>query len=335
VDSYADYLQPFLACIPPSLVPEECLRDVLGVAEHLPAALGTRPFFLECPLDDRSTADFGVGFSAVDSYQGALMRLAPQVDRFMDSWADTSSLLGRTVEEIWLEFDVGSPRAGHTPSVFFGSPRPAGIAQAGQPDEQARAAEEGLALLMGKPASSMLAECFSALPGLGRIQFLGAMLSRDSHAVRVIASGRSLADMVHYLQRLGFSRPLRPLVSDVADLTDHVWLAVDVDDGGVGPRVGFECYLDAVTPLENGGRWAALLDFLVKRGACIGTKRDALLGITDLSGGGGWAAGPRNIATILGPAGLGVMWLFLHHVKVTDRPGARLEAKAYLCGGYA
>jgi hypothetical protein len=150
----------------------------------------------------------------------------------------------------------------------------------------------------------------------------------------VIASGRGLGDMFGYLRQLGFRRPLRAPVGHLAHLVDHVWLALDVDDGGVGPIVGLECYLDDVTPLENGRRWTALLDLLVEHGACTGAKRDALLGVTDLSGEGGWP-GLRNIATVLGPAGLGVMRLFLHHVKVTDRPGAPLTAKAYLCGGYA
>ena len=137
------------------------------------------------------------------------------------------------------------------------------------------------------------------------------------------------------LRRLGSRGPLRAPVGDLEHLAHHVWLAVDVDDRGVGPIVGLECYLDDATPWGNGGRWTAVLDLLVQHGACTGTKRDALLGVTELSGGGGRPAGLRNIATVLGPAGLGVMRLFLHHVKVTDRPGAPLAAKAYLCGGYA
>lgn len=334
MDSYADYLRPFLPCIPPSLVPEECLRDVTEVAQQLPAALGTSSFFLECPLDDRTTADFGVGITTSHRDRATLTSLGPDVCRFMDSWADPSSLLGRAVEEIWLEFDVGSPGNCRTPSVFFGSSRPARTDEVGQPDELNLAFEEGLALLTGKPVTPVLAECFSGLPGLARIQFLGAMLPRNTDAVRVIASSRSLEDMVGHLQRLGLRRPRRVPVGDILDLADHVWLAVDVDDGGVGPIVGLECYLDDVTPWDDGGRWRALLDLLVRHGACTGTKRDALLGVTDLSGGAGWPAGLRNLATVLGPSGLGVMRLFLHHVKVTDQPGAPVAAKAYLCGGY-
>ena len=335
MDSYADYLRPFLPCIPPSLVSEECLCDVIEVAQQLPAALGTSPFFLECSLDDRSTADFGVGITAFHRDRATLTPLGPEVRRFMDSWADPSSLLGRVVEEVWLEFDVGSPGICHTPSVFFGSPCPAGTAEVRQPDELIRAWEEGLALLTGKPGTRVLGECFSGLPDLARIQILGAMLPRNTDAVRVIASSRGLDGLVAHLQRLGLRRPLRVQVGDMADLADHVWLAVDVDDAGVGPSVGFECYLDDVTPFDSGGRWTALLDYLVGHGACTGSKRDALLGATDLSDGGSWPAGLRNIATVLGPAGLGVMKLFLHHVKVSDLPGAPLAAKAYLCGGYA
>jgi hypothetical protein len=253
----------------------------------------------------------------------------------MESWAAPSSLLGRVVEEVWLEFDIGSPSAGHTPSVFFGSPRPAATAGARQAYEEQRAAEAGLVLLTGRPAPPVLAECFSGLPHLARIQFLGAMLSRDTDAVRVIASSGRLEAVVGHLQHLGLRAPRQLAVGDIARLVERAWLAVDVDDEGVGPAIGLECYLDDTTPWQDGGRWTALLDHLVGHGACTDAKREALLGLTGLPGGGGWPAGLRNIATVLGPGGLGVMKLFLHHVKVTERPDAPLEAKAYLCGGYA
>jgi hypothetical protein len=188
---------------------------------------------------------------------------------------------------------------------------------------------------MGRRATPVLAECFSALRDHARIQFLGAMLSRNTDAVRVIASSRGVEDMVGHLQHLGLRDPLRVPVGDIARLADQVWLSVDVDDGGLGPIIGFECYLDDVTQLDDGERWSGLLDLLVEHGACTDTKRDGLLGLTDLSVGGGWPASLRNIATVLGPAGLGVMRLFLHHVKMTDRPGKPPTAKAYLCGGYA
>jgi hypothetical protein len=335
VHSYADHLPPFLPCIPPNLVSEMCLQDVIDIAQRLPAALGTSPFFLECPLDDRDSADFGVGITADHRDRHPLTGLGPGVDRFMESWADPASLLNRVVEEVWLEFDIGSPSAGHSPSVFFGSPRPAATAGARQADEEQRAAQEGLALLTGRPAPPVLAECLSGVPDLARIQFLGAMLSRDTDAVRMIVSSRRVEALVGRLQHRGLRDPRRLPVGDIARLVHHVWLAVDVDGGGFGPVVGLECYLDDTTPWQDGGRWTALLDHLVEQGACTDAKREALLGLTGLPGEGGWPAGLRNIATVLGPAGLGVMRLFLHHVKVTERPDAPLEAKAYLRGGYA
>jgi hypothetical protein len=363
VDSYAEYLRPFLPYIPSDLISAQCLDKLLSVTQHLPAALGIGPFMFECTLDDRPAADFSVAAMASRGDHAALSRLGstsittPPLDNpgwtrireFARSWVDTSSLLSHTVEEIWLEFDVclTGEAPGNTSSVFFSlgyeSPQEHSLRRR-RSKEYVRVAKEGLEILEGKPTSpatlSTLAECFQILPAFARILFLGAMISRGSGTIRVVTSGLSLEDMVRYLQRLGLRKSVGhlALIADISHVTDQLWLAIDIEETGVTPRIGFDCYYNSSARSGNSRKWADLLDFFVDKGISTDRKRNALLGAADMSNRKfdelAWPESLQRVSKILGPAGFNRLGLHIHHTKVIDRPGVPLEAKAYLCGSY-
>jgi hypothetical protein len=363
VDSYADYLRPFLPYIPSGLISAQCLDNILSVTQDLPPALGISPFMLECSLDDRPAADFSVAVMASRGDHAALSRLGstdsatPPLDnpdwrrihQFALSWVDASSLLSRTVEEAWLEFDVGlTPDApGNTPSVFFSigyeSPQESALRRR-LSREYVRVAKEGLDILEGGqtyPATlSILAESFHILPAFARIHFVGAMISRNTESIRVLASGMSLEDMVQYIQRLGFRGSVGhlALIGDILELTNHMWLAADLEATGVSPRIGFEFYCSSSTRSAHNREWASLLDFFVEKGICADHKRNSLLGAADMSNREldqlAWPDSFRKVSKILGPAGFDRIEFRIHHIKVIDNPGVPLEAKAYLCGTY-
>lgn len=363
MDSYADYLRPFLPYIPSRLISAQCLDKILSVTQGLPPALGISPFSFECSLDDRPAADFAVAVMASRGDHVALSRLgstdipAPPLDnpvwrrirQFALSWVDASSFLSHTVEEAWLEFDVGLTRdaPGNTPSVFFSlgyeSPQEPALRRR-LSREYVRVAKEGLDILEGRQTSpailSILADSFHSLPAFARIQFLGAMISRSTETIRVLASGMSLEDMVLYLQRLGFRGSVGhlALVAEISELTNHMWLAADIEATGVSPRIGFELYCNSAAQSANNAEWESLLDFLVEKGICADHKRNALLGAVDMSNHEldelSWPDSLRKVSKILGPAGFDRIEFRIHHIKVVDRPGAALEAKAYLCGSY-
>jgi hypothetical protein len=363
VDSYADYLRPFLPYIPPGLISAQCLDKILSVTQNLPPALGISPFMFECSLDDRPAADFSVAVMASRGDHAALSRLGstdiatPPLDnpdwrrihQFALSWVDASSLLSHTVEEAWLEFDVELTRdaSGNTPSVFFSlgyeSPQEPALRRR-LSREYVRVAKEGLDILEGREISpatlSILAEGFQSLPAFARIQFLGAMISRSTETIRVLASGMSLEDMVRYLQRLGFRGSVGhlALIADISELTNHMWLAADIEATGVSSRIGFEFYCNSTAQSAKNRGWASLLDFFAERGICADHKRKALLGAADMSNREldelAWPDSLRKVSKILGPAGFDRIEFRIHHIKVIDRPGVPLEAKAYLCGSY-
>lgn len=363
MNSYAEYLRPFLPYIPSDLISAQCFDRVLSVTQRLPAALGIGPFMFECSLDDRPAADFSVAVMASRGDHAALSRLGstnittPPLDnpgwtrihQFAGSWLDASSLLSHTVKQVWLEFDVCLTRdaPSNTPSVFFslGYQSPEELAQRRRLSrEYVRVAKEGLDILEGRRTSpatlSVLTECFHILPAFARILFLGAMISRGTGAIRVVVSGLSLEDMVRYLQRLGFRKSVGhlALISYISDLTDHLWLAIDIEEMGVTSRIGFDCYYNSTAQSENNRKWADLLDFFVDKGICTGHKRNALLGAADMSNREfdelAWPESLRRVSKILGPAGFNRLGLYIHHIKVIDKPGLPLEAKAYLCGSY-
>jgi hypothetical protein len=361
VNSYAEYLRPFLPYIPSDLISAQCFERVLSVTQPLPAALGIGPFMFECNLDGRPAADFSVAVMASRDDHAALSRLGstdiatPPLDnpgwtrirQFARSWADGSSLLSHTVEEVWLEFDVCLTQhaPGNTPSVFFSlryeSPQEPALRRK-LSREYFRVAKEGLDILQGRPSRatlSTLAECFDILPAAAQILFLGAFISRDTGTTRVVVSGLSFKDMVQYLRRLGVrpSSEHLALVADITRLTDYLWLEIDIEESGVTPRVGFDCYCKGTPQSANNSKWADLLDFFVDTDICTDDKRSALLDAADMSNHEfelTWPESLRRISKIFGPAGFNRLELQIHHIKVIDRPGAPLEAKAYLCGSY-
>lgn len=363
MDSYADYLRPFLPYIPSRLISVQCLNKILSVTQDLPPALGISPFMFECSLDDRPAADFSIAVMASRGDHVALSRLrstdiaTPPLDnpnwrrihQFALSWVDASSLLSHTVEEAWLEFDVGLTRHApcNTPSVFFSlgyeSPQEPAVRRS-LSREYVRVAKEGLEILEGRQISpatlSMLAECFQILPAFGGIPFLGAMISRNTETIRVLASGMSLEDIVRYLQRIGFRGSLGhlALIADISELTNHMWLAADIEETGVSPRIGFELYCMSSAQSPNNKEWTSLLDFFAEKGICADHKRNALLAAADMSNRESdelaWPDSLRKVSNMMGPAGFDRLAFRIHHLKVTDRPGVPLEAKAYLCGSY-
>jgi hypothetical protein len=352
VNTFAEQLRPFFPYFPSGLISARCLDQIESVTQHLPEELGVGPFMFECGLDARPAADFSVAVFASRGDHAALSRPGTMVTpdtadwsrirRYARSWADPSSALSGAVDEAWLEFDVGLRGAAPctTPSVFVGLDGPASDLSR---EHIIRVARECLVLLQGRPLPpgtlANLTECFALLPADARILYGGAMLSRRSDAVRVVTCGMDLADMVRLLQQLGLRRAEEHLVrlADTARMADELWLAIDVNVEGVGPRVGLDCYCYCDRDGPNGRTWAGLLDHLVDQGVCTGAKRDALLDATDMSYrtfDKGWPERLRRMAMILGPNGFDRMALYVHHIKVITGPGERLEAKGYLCGAY-
>jgi hypothetical protein len=219
--SFEEYLRPVAASVPPGLISPSAFSDINSVAHVLPATLAYNTFIFECRLGEMTPrADFSVlakasygrdslaGLHPMSTFPARLMTDLTwrHVDDFAAHWADPSSPLYRTVNNVWLEFDVdGAPPDIPIPSVFFGlksssRERARGVAYEPNVDGYITTAEKAIGLLSGSKLPprvlETLSDCFRALSSLEHVFQVGLMLSRGAEAVRLCINLRSVERIV-------------------------------------------------------------------------------------------------------------------------------------------
>jgi hypothetical protein len=344
----AGTLEPILAAvaneIPASLVSDAALRDLRHVARRLPGGL-THGFGLECRLAGGARADLRLcitstaagrdllaGPPASPPLPGPLAAAEPwrRVGALCRRWRDPASPLHDAVGDVWLEFDLdGAPPPVPVPSVFcclrdrpdLRVPADPAAAAARVEGYQAVFGEALAELTAGRcPAAveERLGDCIAAIPPGAYPFALGAMVARDTRAVRLCVKGLAIDRVADYLEAAGWPgshRRLAELLGPLPALAGRV--VVDLDVGAeVLPGVGIECSFDHHRPPALEPRWQALLDHLVAAGACQPDKRDALL------------AWPGKAHRLEGGLERFIDKL-LGHVKLSLRSDGSLEAKAY------
>jgi hypothetical protein len=340
-----DYLRVAEPHLPPALISAEAFADIAAIAGSLPPCSGSG---FECRLGEASAqADFLVRVQTTDGTRTVLAGRNPDVRPpealledpvwrhvrdFCGRWSTPGDSLNTRVEDFWLEFDVaGRPTRVPTPAIFFGPrldhPEPLGIVA------------EATGIMRGEPGPSPVRDsvrrCYEALPPAGAVYQVGMMLSRRTDALRLCVRGVPTAGLTGYLRRVGWDGPadeLDAVLAWLAPLTDRVALALDVGER-VHPKVGLECYVDALSLAGFQRRWTPLLNHFVERGLCRPEKRDAVLGWAGLSNHREaperWPHNLRQAAEAQGPTVASVFMRYLNHVKLVFQPGAPLEAKAY------
>jgi hypothetical protein len=341
--SLAHTLDALAAYLPPVLVSPGGYGAAREVAAQLPAAL-TRWTYLECRLGGRpAPVDVIVEVDAAgrDILTGANRALAPgpalaaapvwaRVLEVCRRWADPASPLGRWVECVWLEFDVGERPGAALPGVFIGFSRRAYAA--GSADERCARAAEALEVLLGAPLGAgrldALRRCYRHLPDGASVLYAGSLLPRGDGALRVCASGIGARELPGFLRAAGWPGPYEPLVTILPELhaaregaaaRDPALLHLDVGPEGVRPRMGLEYVFGRREQARGRLAETAFVEHLVARGLCTREEAAAL------------AAFP-GCATEQLPHEL---WRSLvvrrvNHVKLVFDAGRPLEAKGYL-----
>ena len=335
--SMKDYVDPVVPYLPASLVSGTALQRIDTLARQLPA-LSTGGF--ECRL--------GAPRMAVDFHVGFLRNLAPSlpddlrghptwqvVEAFCRDWVDPGSVLYGGVDNMILEFDVGTHEASvPVPAVFISLKAAAA--------RDARTVVESVLERLGVPRDSgrrtCVSRCLDALPPHARIAHLGAMASRSAQLLRLNVGGVTPNLVPSYLTRIrwpGLATELDALVRNVTPYVDHIELAIDVSDT-VLPRIGVECFLRKSPPDEP--RWPALLDHLVTADLCSSDKRDGLLswpGLMQRDGQpGSWPGHLGMSELFMQSHARSVFVRRLNHVKLVYEAGGPVEAKAYLSFGH-
>jgi hypothetical protein len=351
VGSFEEYVRPIAAGVSPRLISPSAFSDISSVSRVLPTTLAYNTFGFECRLgEELPRADFLVLATSScgrDSLAGnhptstlpAYLMADPvwrRVRNFAASWAEPSSPLYQTVDNVWLEFDVnGEVPDVPVPSVFFG------LLTRAQPDA---AAETAIRLLVedGPPPRTLetLSSCFRALLPEEQVFQVGLMLSRGAGAVRLCIRPHSVERIPEYLAAVGWpgdEAALRGVLDPLARSVDRVMLDIDAGET-VGAKIGLECYFDGNRQPRSEPGWGAFLDSLVLRGLCTADKREALLayaGYSDQNAPGvPWPEALLRASQLLGGRSLSTFVRSLHHVKIVYRPGEPLEAKAYLAGNH-
>lgn len=160
------------------------------------------------------------------------------------------------------------------------------------------------------------------------------MLSRQIEGLRINVSKIPSYEIGNYLQEIGYpnaTEEIEALVYELLDTFDNVRLCLDIGTK-VYPQIGLECSFAQTSGLDP--RWSPFLDNLVKKELSTAEKRDALINwvgyTTPNNSTKPWASHLIAESFLQPPDSLSVLERGISHIKITDKPQHRLEAKAYL-----
>lgn len=237
-----------------------------------------------------------------------------RLGHFLQAACDSATTRS-TLQKLFLEFDLHEPSSGlPLPGLFL----------AFQPGLPA-AWEQAIHRLRGQPLSAavtaQLRHAESTLEGRGHIAFYGFMLSRDIEAGRLLISPAAAPALRDWLRDIRWPGDLAALEAEAKNL-QHLAHRIHYhfDFGSQPwPVVGLEIFFDPHPP-RNRENIRAVLDAWVHRGLCLPATASALhrwpgvIRTGQSSSGGGQVIHTRAV----------------NHLKLTLRPGAPPEAKAYL-----
>src|SRR6266699_646421 len=333
--SMAQTLEVVAGHVPVELVARPAWERVRRVADCLPAAL-VQGFYLECRLgaeDPEVDLIVRIERAGQEIIAGCNPKVGlPQVfrddeawhrlSRLCAAWAD-DPLLRATVSHLWLEFDLGGAGICQ-PSAFVAFD--SGTARTLDPRTWTGVLDR-LVEYMVPDASTFDTRAFRA--AVGRVQtgitipYFGFMLTRQTPVIRVYAAWSAAAALTETLAWTGWAGNASELSSEIQRLSAGGGIRgglVHVDMAeGVMPYVGVEYALQRRTQLSGRIAEERFLHDLVAAGLCTEVKSRALAR---------WpGCGRHQLDHELWTS---VVMRRVNHVKLVYRPGAALEAKAYL-----
>lgn len=340
-DSMGDFLSGLRSRFPPQLIGDSGWEGTLKRARELPATMAAFPFGFELPLHTSSpTADFGVSLIGGTQTAGYFEEkgLAKNADA---SVARVAGLLGKTKPEdsplrriagskMLFEYDVDSAPDGTSPDpgIFLYPDKKVLI---GDGDSQ-RLKDLGVVVDAVASASGwdlnaaerqQVERIYMALTPEISIWGIGAFPSRK-RAIRLAAVGfRKTSDALSFLERIGW--PGQPSAVDAIALGleergAFVYLGIhmDVDENGVGPKLGLSFYAQETEWLKDIQHWMPLIEGLREEGHAVPEKLSELIN---------WSVGPE---TLSGNSGQFMLMRGVHHIKAALVDDQVAQVKAYI-----
>lgn len=342
-DSMEDYLKVVISYLPVELVVPVALTDIQTLARNLPA-FSVAGF--ECRLGtEKFAVDFQVNLPCyAPKLPAHLLENNAWQDfyNFCHKWIKPNSLLHRSVDNVWLEFDInGKPLAIPIPCIF--------LALKEETARQSYWLQEIISSwpfqlnneLISRKIKSNLWRCAEYLPDAAWITHLGAMLSRSNAGVRVNIRGIAPDKLLNYLQKIGWQEDtnqlnqLGKIISSLEQFVDYIVLTFDVGET-ISPRIGLECFLTKQPPSEP--RWQLFLEYLVANNLCTPEKQKGLLAWPGISQKKDcpelWPKNLNNGDFFLNSQALSLFWRTISLIKIVYQPGMSVEAKGYLAFGH-
>ena len=337
-----------------NLITVDKFQEILSIAKNFPGNVTSFLGFEIHLKDATQRADWAFAVSGDGSDREVLVNLMKNgqlhqqflqqpewrhIAEFSEAWADQTSVLQKHIKCFWLEFDMPDTLPTiFIPSVFFGPEKlPEGIAS-NEVSQYHWLIDSALPLLRGQQLSKKIQHhvlnCIKKLPATASLFQVGTMLSRSSNDVRLYINGIHPKEIIPYLKALGWSDEtgeFQSLIDNLQDKADRFVLSFDVNETGIGPRLGIEFSFASIRYHQE-TRWKKLFDYLVEKGMCLPEKRDALLGYsgveyTNISGSvmKPLTSASRHLNDLLSSR----LVRYISHIKIVYHPGRALEAKAY------
>ena len=262
-----------------------------------------------------------------------------QVERFVTTWADPSSVLYKKVLGLWFEFDTACPSSDiPVPSIFIHL-HPLRIDAPSDVEQCRWITQSALPVLTGQQVSEKmehrLFDCIEKLPKGASMLDVGVMLSRSTPGMRLIITRIKIRQIIPYLNSIGWSdenEGLSTLFKELTHSVSRVVLHINIDENGVAPKVGIECSFSP-DRYHQETRWSDFLDYLVKKKICSPKKRSALLTFSGVEQED--VNDEFNLQSFMVSARIPhdnfsrALVRYISHVKLVYKPNAPMEAKAY------
>jgi len=347
--NYLNSSEPYIS----NLVSKDNFSDILNIARLFPGNL-TSFLGFECRLgnpDSRSDWAFAISGLNGDRFvfenlfnngylPGQLLVQDEwrQIKQFAKAWADSDSILNDKVQCFWIEFDMpkDNPEV-PVPCVFFGPTKVPKNSQVNDYKNYEWLTKVALPILRGQPLSIALEKnfrnCIEQMPKNSTLFQIGTLLSRSTDGIRVYVNKLQPKQVIPYLNSIGWfdeTGEFSKLTKDIKDMGDRFVLSFDINEDGIGEKIGIELSYTSKT-FQNETRWTKLLDYLVDKDLCLPEKRDALLNYQ----GSEEDYVDSNMEPLKAASGnlnkifTSTIVRYISHVKIVYQPGDILEAKAY------
>jgi hypothetical protein len=255
-------------------------------------------------------------------------------------WCEGGSFLSKSLQDLWLEFDVEAAYESRPrPSLFVGL----------HPDlhdweQRFLAAKDVLTTLNAEAISHSalkdnLGHCFKVCAGRASLSHVGVMLARPIPVVRVCVQGLKLSEIPVFLLDVewpGDLTQVKNLLETAGPMIDEIHLILDVGENCVTyPRLGLECFI--ALSETSVAKWGTFSQWLVEQGLCSAAKRADLLDwhrpLTPPQTPLPWPEILIAESLLHSPEKLMILDRQINHIKLDLLSPQRLEAKAYLGAG--